>query len=143
MGMKWAQGRTFTQKTCDMLARVFDMDRNGTISFNEFAQLYQFVSNMQISFSAFDRDGSGKLDINEVGQALSHGGFNFGTNTVEQVLKKFGHAYEKGYYIDFDSFIQLCAFMGQVRSLFEVHDVRRTGTIQVTMEQLVHIATGF
>lgn len=49
-----------------------DTDRNGTIDYNEFLSATMdkdkltSKSNLELAFKSFDRDGSGKINLNEI-----------------------------------------------------------------------------
>ncbi len=66
-----------------------DLDRNGTIDNNEFltASLSRekilSKQNLEIAFKNFDKDGSGKISLNEIAQI-----FNLAQNTLDQELFK-------------------------------------------------------
>ena len=72
-------GKKFSLDTAKKLVKVFDVDKSGSISFEEYAALHQFVMSMQAAYYQHDRDNSGKLDKAEVLQALMSGtGFEEG-----------------------------------------------------------------
>ena len=50
---------------------MFDRDNNGQITFNEFQQLWKYVTDWQNTFRTYDRDGSGAIDRNELKMALT------------------------------------------------------------------------
>ena len=50
---------------------MFDRDKNGNISFQEFGDLWKYVTDWQNCFRNFDRDNSGTIDRNELKQALT------------------------------------------------------------------------
>ena len=50
---------------------MFDQDNNGQITFNEFQQLWKHITDWQNTFRAYDRDGSGAIDRNELKTALT------------------------------------------------------------------------
>jgi Ca2+-binding EF-hand superfamily protein len=50
---------------------MFDRDRSGTINFQEFSQLWKFVTDWQNCFRTYDRDNSGTIDKNELKTALT------------------------------------------------------------------------
>eukprot|EP00008_Paramoeba_atlantica_P010768 CAMPEP_0201480416 /NCGR_PEP_ID=MMETSP0151_2-20130828/4900_1 /ASSEMBLY_ACC=CAM_ASM_000257 /TAXON_ID=200890 /ORGANISM="Paramoeba atlantica, Strain 621/1 / CCAP 1560/9" /LENGTH=298 /DNA_ID=CAMNT_0047862257 /DNA_START=86 /DNA_END=979 /DNA_ORIENTATION=+ len=122
-------GKTFSLVTAKDLLKVFDVDKSGSISFEEYAALHQFVVSMQAAFYQHDRDGSGKLDTKEVLAALQQGGFTLSQPTVDSVIKKFktGSAGFGAQGLDFEQFLRMSAFLGQIRSTFMVHDVNRSG----------------
>lgn len=45
---------------------MFDRDNSGTIEFNEFYALWQYVTNWQKTFRSYDRDNSGTIDRHEL-----------------------------------------------------------------------------
>ena len=52
---------------------MFDRDRNGTIDFNEFFALWEYVTNWSNTFRHYDLDNSGTIDKKElaIGKAVS------------------------------------------------------------------------
>jgi len=142
--LSWIGGRTFSLKTSEAIVKVFDNDGDARLSFNEYVMLHKFIVSLEGSFTAFDRDRSGKLDVNELQSALEQTGFRFSQPTVQQVCRKFGHHdFSSAVNFDFESYVHLCAFLGQVRSMFERNDQRNTGTMTVNLEQLVSLASSF
>lgn len=159
-------GKKFSQQTAKMLMNVFDEDRDGTIGFFEYCVLHKFITGMQGAFYAFDRDGSNSLELHEVRQALAQGGFQFSEATVQMIFKKFqskvkatastagrygaGGKYgatsaagkaNKNKGLDFETFIQMSAYLGQVRSTFTLHDKDRDGWLTINLETLVQLST--
>ena len=45
---------------------IFDKNQNGVIDFNEFAALWQYVTDWQKTFRSYDTDNSGTIDRNEL-----------------------------------------------------------------------------
>jgi len=143
MTMKWGDGRTLSFGTCEALARVFDADRSGTIEFFEFAALHQFVGAMFGSFFNFDRDRSGTLEFSELAQALAASGFQFSQITIQALLRKFGKQTMEGGKVELEVYMQICAFMGQLKATFDRLDAQRSGTVHLNLEQLVTIVASF
>mmetsp|Transcript_32830 Transcript_32830/g.91930 ORF Transcript_32830/g.91930 Transcript_32830/m.91930 type:complete len:277 (+) Transcript_32830:86-916(+) len=136
-------GKKFGLATAKKLLKVFDVDGSGSISFQEYAALHQFVMSMQGAFFQFDRDRSGKLDKTEVTQALVAGGFQLTQKTVDDLIKKFKQSQQRfaAQGLDFEQFLQMSSYLGQVRSTFMVYDTNRSGWINLNLEQLVQIST--
>ena len=134
-------GKKFSLATAKMLLNVFDTDKSGNIGFFEYCALHKFITGMQTAFFTHDRDGSGKLDMREVTESLAQGGFRFTQSTVEAVFKRFEKktfaARNDG--LDFETFIQMCAYLGQVKSTFEVQDTDKDGWIRINLENLVMV----
>ena len=45
---------------------MFDRDNSGTIEFNEFYALWQYVTDWQRTFRSYDKDNSGTIDKDEL-----------------------------------------------------------------------------
>lgn len=45
---------------------MFDRDNSGTIEFNEFYALWQYVTDWQRTFRSYDKDNSGTIDRDEL-----------------------------------------------------------------------------
>lgn len=45
---------------------MFDRDKSGTITFDEFGALWRYVTDWQETFKSFDRDNSGNIDQTEL-----------------------------------------------------------------------------
>jgi len=138
-------GRMLTLNTATMLVEVFDVDRSGHIGFFEYCALHKFITNLQAAFMQHDRDRSGILEAREVCEAVAQGGFRFSLNTIQALVHRFKR---KGLYgaadaqgLDMETFLQLCAYLGQIKSTFESHDNDRDGFIRINMENLVMLST--
>jgi len=140
-------GIKFSTETAQMLVKVFDKDRSGQISFMEYASLHKFISSMQQAYNMYDRDRSGTIDLNEVTQAIQQGGFYLSPQTVQTVFNRFlrNTTLNPGFKLrglNIEMFIQLCSFLGSIRSIFTQFDYNRTGWIQVNLDQFVNMAVG-
>jgi len=130
----------FTLETAKKLIKVFDTDGSGHVSFYEYASLHRFVITLQQAFAAFDKDRSGTLELHETVQALQQGGFYVGQQTATKVFKRFASA-PSG--IKFEDFVLMCAFLGQVRSLFYTADTDRDGWIHLNLEGFMDLTSNF
>jgi Ca2+-binding EF-hand superfamily protein len=61
----------FNPETVRLMISMFDRDKSGTITFDEFGSLWRYVTDWQETFKSFDRDNSGNIDKNELQTALS------------------------------------------------------------------------
>lgn len=100
----------------EVLVSIFHFPSSKFPDFNEFAALNQFILKMQAAFNGADRDRSGFLDTNEIYGALTYSGFQLSMPTVQAICQKF---YTPNRGVSFDSFLQLCAHLATVRSIFE------------------------
>jgi len=134
----------FSLPTAQMLIRVFDANKSGQIDFQEFVQLHQFVAVMQGAFYRHDADRSNRLDAREVGLALSESGFQFSQPVISSLIKKYtqGNWNSAKQELTFENYIQLSAFLGTLKSTFEVQDTDHDGIISMGFDQLASIAAG-
>jgi len=94
---------------------MFDRDRNGTISFQEFGALWKYVQDWQTTFKSYDRDSSGAIDKGELKAALTSFGYRLSDRFYDLLVRKFDRS-GRGV-IAFDDFIQCCVVI-QVSSHF-------------------------
>ena len=134
----------FGMSTCNMLIKVFDTDQSGQIGFFEYCVLHKFIMGMQAAFHMHDKDRSRRLDLPEVTQALAQGGFQFSQATVGKIFSKFAKkSYGKEEGLEFESFIQMCAYLGQIRSAFDLQDTDRDRWIRINLEGLVQVSAPY
>eukprot|EP01118_Nematostelium_gracile_P014401 TRINITY_DN559_c0_g1_i2.p1 TRINITY_DN559_c0_g1~~TRINITY_DN559_c0_g1_i2.p1 ORF type:complete len:403 (+),score=169.07 TRINITY_DN559_c0_g1_i2:112-1320(+) len=119
------------------LIKVFDKNYSGSIDFQEYASLHQFLNKMMGAFYQADTDRSGQLEAGEILQALQSAGFQLSLQTVQGVTSKFVTGTNKG--VNFEQFLQVCAHLATVRSIFEWNDTAKTGKVTLTYDQLSHI----
>lgn len=67
---------------------MFDRDQSGTISFQEFQQLWQYIQQWKGVFDRYDRDRSGQIEAHELHTAFIEMGFNLSTNFVQLVISR-------------------------------------------------------
>ncbi|KAG1716472.1 hypothetical protein ID866_676 [Astraeus odoratus] len=125
----------FDLDTVKLLMSLFDVDRNGTIGFNE---------DWQNVFRHFDRDRSGTIDANELRSALGQFGYNLSPHLLSLVQKKYDvKASTAGYRggpppgISFDRFVRACVVIKQLTESFQRLDVDRDGWIQIDYDQFM------
>lgn len=94
---------------------MFDRDRNGTISFQEFGALWKYVQDWQTTFKSYDRDNSGAIDQGELKAALTSFGYRLSDRFYDLLVRKFDRS-GRGV-VAFDDFIQCCVVI-QVSNYF-------------------------
>jgi len=122
--------------TAIKLVRIFDVNNNGSIDFQEYASLHKFLLSMQATFSTADKDKNGKLDVQEIHNALEAGGFKMSYQSSQALYRK----YDTGYGLNMQQFIQLVAHVALCRTSFEVRDRERKGLITLDFNQLLEFS---
>ncbi|XP_014773297.1 programmed cell death protein 6 isoform X1 [Octopus bimaculoides] len=125
----------FNPETVRLMVGMFDRDNSGTINFQEFTQLWKYVTDWQNTFRAFDTDGSGSIDRNELKAALQTFGYRLSDPFYSMLVKRFDRQ-GRGV-IAFDDFIQCCVVMQTLTNAFQVHDRDRDGVIQISYEDFL------
>lgn len=69
-------GRPIGREVAAKLVQVFDSDRNGHIDFTEYAAMHKFITHMRQAFLAADTDHSGRIEANEIYNALTNAGYH-------------------------------------------------------------------
>ncbi|OQU93307.1 peflin isoform X2 [Sorghum bicolor] len=115
--------------------RMYDFDRNGTMSFEEFLALNKFLQKVQSVFSTLER-GRGFLSLEEVYEALIKLGFSLDSPAFYTVCESFDKS-KKGM-IQLDEFISLCIFVQSARNLFNSFDTSKQGRVTLDFNQFVY-----
>jgi Ca2+-binding EF-hand superfamily protein len=114
---------------------MFDRDNSGTINYDEFTQLWRYVTDWLNCFRSFDRDNSGNIDKNELKQALTTFGYRLSDQFYDIMMRKFDR--DSSGSINFDDFIQLCVQLQSLTTAFRHHDQDMDGWIHISYEQFL------
>src|SRR5690349_2951402 len=117
-----------------MMMNMFDRDNDGTISFNEFIGLWNYIEKWKACFQTYDLDGSGTIDTNELQKALRGFGYNLSEQIVSLIVTKFDVRGRGD--ISFDNFVQSCVTVQTLTDAFRRIDVAGTGVVTMTYEQV-------
>jgi len=125
----------FNPETVRVMISMFDRDCNGSINFQEFTQLWDYVTRWQQTFRSYDRDNSGSIDKNELGTTLTTMGYNLRPDTVDLFVRKFDRQHRG--VVAFDDFIQLCVTLQTLTDSFRRYDTNQNGWIHIQYEQFI------
>jgi len=120
----------FDLDTVKLLMSIFDTDRSGTVSFDEFAGLWKYIKDWQGVFRNFDRDQSGTIEGQELDAALRQFGFNMTPNLIRLLSMKYGTLPGPGNRtggITFDRFVRCCVVVKSLTEAFQKHDPQQQG----------------
>ncbi|KIY66100.1 EF-hand [Cylindrobasidium torrendii FP15055 ss-10] len=136
----WTQ---FDLDTVKMLMNIFDVDKSGTISYNEFAGLWKYIQDWQNVFRHFDADRSGSIEGRELADALRSFGYNLSPAIIGLVERKYASEPATGYGpppgITFDRFVRACVVVKTLTESFQRVDTDRDGWVQLNYEQFMNI----
>ncbi|XP_057500309.1 uncharacterized protein LOC130784449 [Actinidia eriantha] len=117
------------------MIRMYDFDRNGTMSFEEFVALNKFLIKVQHVFSDLERD-RGYLVPDEVYQALLKIGFSLDSPAFYTVCESFDE--KKNGRFRLVDFISLCIFVQSARNLFNSFDTSKQGRVTLDLNQFLY-----
>jgi len=134
----------FDLDTVKLLMGIFDTDRSGTIGFPEFSGLWKYIKDWQNVFKHFDRDHSGSIDQQELGEALRQFGYTLSPQLLHAVEKKYVFVANNVRVpggpapgITFDRFVRACVVIKQLSESFHKLDTNRSGWIQINYDQFM------
>ncbi|XP_065868044.1 uncharacterized protein [Euphorbia lathyris] len=125
----------FPLSIVQQMIRMYDFDRNGTMSFGEFIALNKFLIKVQRAFSDLER-GRGYLVHDDVNAGLVKIGFSLDSPAFYTVCESFDE--KKSGRFRLDDFISLCIFLQSARNLFNSFDTAKEGRISLDLNQFVY-----
>ncbi|KAJ9189426.1 hypothetical protein P3X46_000722 [Hevea brasiliensis] len=125
----------FPLSIVQQMIRMYDFDRNGTMSFEEFVALNKFLLKVQHAFSDLERD-RGYLLPDDVYEALVKIGFTLDSPAFYTVCESFDQ--KKNGRFRLDDFISLCIFLQSARNLFNSFDTAKQGRVTLDLNQFVY-----
>ncbi|ORZ28705.1 hypothetical protein BCR41DRAFT_330180 [Lobosporangium transversale] len=125
----------FNVETVRLMMNMFDRDNDGTISFNEFIGLWNYIEKWKACFQTYDLDGSGTIDTHELHKALRGFGYNLSEAIVQLIVTKYDVRGQGD--ISFDNFVQSCVTVQTLTDAFRRIDVAGTGVVTMTYEQFL------
>ncbi|KAI8873357.1 EF-hand [Ramicandelaber brevisporus] len=138
----------FSMSTIELLINMFDRDQSGTLEFNEFVGVWNYIEQWKPIFFAADKDRSGSIDKGELMGALRQFGLNVQPSFVDTAIKKLaakqGNA--KACYrqppasVNFDGFIFICVLVNNLTSAFRSLDKDQNGVIQIGYHQFLELS---
>ncbi|KAJ3681967.1 hypothetical protein LUZ60_014540 [Juncus effusus] len=117
------------------MIRMYDFDKNGTMSFEEFLALNKFLIKVQNVFSTLER-GRGFLPLDDVFQALVNLGYSLDSPAFYTLCESFDK--NKMGMVRLDEFISLCIFVQSSRNLFNSFDTSKQGRVTLDFNQFVY-----
>jgi len=99
-------------------------------------------ANLKKFFTAFDKDGNGKIDPGELKSALEATGFHFAPQVINRMIKLVNVRPPFGS-IDFEEFCNLSAYLDATRKSFDSADTNKNGKIDMKELGEALLDTGF
>lgn len=142
----------FDLDTVKLLMTIFDTDRSGTITYEEFQGLWQYIKDWQNVFRHFDTDQSGTIEAGELSRALKQFGYNLSPRLIQTLERKYdirkNDAESAGSLprpggkqggITFDRFVRCCVVVKSLTESFQRADQDRDGWANLNYEQFMEM----
>ncbi|KAL1476629.1 hypothetical protein MTO96_036373 [Rhipicephalus appendiculatus] len=129
--------KPFNPETVRMMMNIFDRSRTGTLSFDDFVSLWNYINDWLRCFQDFDRDRSGSIDRNELRDALRSFGYRLSDEAVGLLLMKYDR--ERKGSINFDDYILCCVTLQTFTNAFKSYDTDMDGYITISYENFLKL----
>ncbi|KAL7601520.1 calcium-binding protein CBP [Lactuca sativa] len=126
--------QSFSIRTVHLLMYTFTNTNTRKIGPKEFTQVFYSLQNWRANFEKFDRDRSGKIDQNELREALMSLGFAVSPVVLDLLVSKFDKTGGKNKAIEYDNFIECCLTVKGLTEKFKEKDTAYTGNATFTYE---------
>nr|GEX72327.1 probable calcium-binding protein CML49 [Tanacetum cinerariifolium] len=126
--------QSFSIRTVHLLMYLFTNTNTRKIGPKEFIQVFYSLQNWRANFEKFDRDRSGKIDINELREALMSLGFAVSPVVLDLLVSKFDKSGGKNKAIEYDNFIECCLTVKGLTEKFKEKDTSYSGNATFTYE---------
>nr|XP_037288726.1 programmed cell death protein 6-like [Rhipicephalus microplus] len=129
--------KPFNPETVRMMMNIFDRRRTGTLSFDDFVSLWNYINDWLRCFQDFDKDRSGSIDRNELRDALRSFGYRLSNEAVDLLLMKYDRD-RKGA-VNFDDYILCCVTLETFTNAFRSYDTDQDGYITISYENFLKL----
>eukprot|EP00124_Ichthyophonus_hoferi_P002878 Ihof_evm3s218 gene=Ihof_evmTU3s218 len=119
--------RQFSMDTCRLMIAMLDRDNNGTLSYQEFKNLWNALNEWKTVFVRYDRDGSGTIDRRELEVIIKSMGYSVSSQTVNIISKRVDSSREMA----FDDFVAAVVKLRAVTEDFRRLDTTGMGSIHI------------
>ncbi|XVE61092.1 hypothetical protein DITRI_Ditri06bG0012400 [Diplodiscus trichospermus] len=126
--------QSFSLRTVRLLMYLFTNTNTRKIGPKEFTSLFYSLQNWRAIFERFDRDRSGKIDANELREALLSLGFAVSPVVLDLLVSKFDKTGGRNKAIEYDNFIECCLTVKGLTEKFKEKDTTYSGNATFTYE---------
>ncbi|KMZ59108.1 putative calcium-binding protein CML49 [Zostera marina] len=127
----------FSIRTVRLLMFLFTGNNTYRISPREFTSVFYSLKNWRENFERFDRDRSGKIDANELREALLSLGFSVTPAVLDLLILKFDKMGGMARAIEYDNFIECCLTVKGLTEKFREKDTMCSGTAAFSYESFM------
>ncbi|CAI9787527.1 unnamed protein product [Fraxinus pennsylvanica] len=129
--------QSFSLRTVHLLMYLFTNTNTRKIGPKEFTQVFHSLQNWRAIFERFDRDRSGKIDAQELREALLSLGYSVSPVVLDLLVTKFDKSGGKNKAIEYDNFIECCLTVKGLTEKFKEKDTTYSGSATFTYESFM------
>jgi calcium-binding protein CML len=129
--------QSFSLRTVRLLMYHFTNSSTRRIGPKEFTALFYSLQSWRSIFERFDRDRSGKIETNELIEALLSLGFAVSPVVLDLLVSKFDKSGGKSRAIEYDNFIECCLTVKGLTEKFKEKDTTLSGSATFTYESFM------
>ncbi|KAJ0235147.1 calcium-binding protein CML50 [Hirschfeldia incana] len=127
----------FSMRTVHLLMYLFTNTNAMKIGPKEFTSLFYSLQNWRSIFERSDKDRSGRIDVNELRDALMSLGFSVSPVILDLLVSKFDKSGGKNRAIEYDNFIECCLTVKGLTEKFKEKDTGYSGSATFTYESFM------
>ncbi|KAK8628049.1 hypothetical protein V6N13_063761 [Hibiscus sabdariffa] len=109
-----------------------------TVRPKEFISVFYCLQHWRAIFERFDMDRSGKIDANELREALLSLGFAVSPVVLDLLVSKFDKTGDESNAIEYDNFIECCLTVKGLTDKFKEKDTMYTGNAKPSCSWFCH-----
>jgi len=136
----------FSIRTVRLLMSLFSNTRASTRAHMgpaEFVSLWNCLGQWRGIFDRYDRDRSGKIDSNELNEALRGLGYAVPPSVIQALIANYNDGVSRRGALDFDNFVECGMIVKGLTEKFKEKDTRYTGSAALTYDSFLSIVIPF
>ncbi|ESQ49039.1 hypothetical protein EUTSA_v10021208mg [Eutrema salsugineum] len=126
--------QSFSIRTVHLLMYLFTNSNVRKIGPKEFSSLFYSLQSWRSIFERFDKDRSGRIDTNELRDALLSLGFSVSPVVLDLLVSKFDKSGGRNRAIEYDNFIECCLTVKGLTEKFKEKDTALSGSATFNYE---------
>lgn len=129
----------FHGSTIRLMINLFDANKDGSIDYQEFTSLIDFLGQWRRIFDEVDTDGSQNIQFLEFEESLKKFGFRLSPLVSSQIFQKFAYTNRQtgDIAIEFDRFVYAFIRVLEITKTFSNYDVYSTGRISLSYDEFL------
>ena len=129
--------QSFSIRTVHLLMYTFTNTNARKIGPKEFTAVFHSLQHWRDVFERADRDRSGKIDSNELREALLSVGYAVSPAILDLLVSKFDKTGGRRCAIEYDNFVECCLTVKGLSEKFKAKDTGYTGSATFTYESFM------